>query len=193
MTIIDITRVFQEAPVYPGDILPEITERSDSDGIARCSIIHAGSHSGTHADAFSHFIKGGLTIDKMPLENYCGPCLVISVPNNCLIQQDDLQGKLAGAERIILHSGGNAFLSEDAANYLINCKIKTLVTDAVSVGPADNEAAIHLLLMREGIAIVENADLDHVEDGKYFLFAFPAKYGDCDGAPVRAVLLRGDE
>lgn len=191
--IIDITRVLQEAPVYPGDIRAEINERTDFGGAARCSVINAGSHSGTHADAFSHFIKDGLTIDQMPLENYCGPCLVLTVPKNSLIQQEDLQGKLGGAERIILHTGGNSFLSEDAANYLVNCRIKAVVTDAVSIGPNDNEAAIHISLMRSGIAIIENAVLDQVEDGKYFLFAFPVKYGDCDGAPVRAVLLRGDE
>lgn len=193
MTIYDITRVFQEAPVYPGDIKPEITERNDFGEGAKCSQIKAGSHSGTHADAFSHFIMDGVTIDDMPLDYYCGSCRVVTVPNNGLIKQEDLLGKLGGAERVILHTGGNAFLSEDAAAYLVNCRIKTIVTDSVSIGPQDNEVSIHLSLMRGGIAIIENALLDNIKDGEYILFAFPIKYGKCDGAPVRAVLLRGDE
>ena len=72
--------------------------------------------------------------------------------------------------------------------------MKLLVTDAVSVGPSDNEAAVHLILMEHGVAIVENAVLSGVPDGDYLIFAFPVKYGGCDGAPVRAVLVcEGEE
>lgn len=189
MKIYDITRTMQEAPVYPGDTAPEITERTDFGGGARCSMIRAGSHSGTHADAFSHFLADGLTIDAMPLENYCGRCRVLTVTADELIRQDDLQGRLGGTERLVLHTGGKAYLCEEAAEYVAGCGILALVTDAVSVGPGDNEAAIHHILMERGVAIIENAVLDGVPDGDYLLFAFPVKYGGCDGAPVRAVLL----
>ena len=189
MKIFDITRTAQEAPVYPGDSAVTIEALESPGAGARCSRITAGSHSGTHADAFSHFLADGLTIDKMPLENYCGPCRVLTVPGAELICQSDLQGRLGGAERIALHTDGNIFLCEEAAEYIVSCGIRALVTDAVSVGPADNEAAIHRILMNGGVAIVENAVLTDVPDGDYLLFAFPVKYGGCDGAPVRAVLL----
>ena len=45
------------------------------------------------------------------------------------------------------------------------------------------------ILMEGGAAIVENAVLSGVPDGDYLIFAFPVKYGGCDGAPVRAVLI----
>ena len=189
MKIFDISRVAQDAPVYPGDPAPVIEELESPGAGARCSRITAGSHSGTHADAFSHFLADGLPIDQMPLENYCGPCRVVSVPDAELICQENLQGRLGGAERIALHTGGNVFLCEEAAEYIVSCGIRALVTDSVSVGPADNEAVIHRILMNGGVAIVENADLEGVPDGDYLLFAFPVKYGGCDGAPVRAVLL----
>ena len=70
--------------------------------------------------------------------------------------------------------------------------MKLLVTDALSVAPPDNEETVHKLLMRGGVAIVENADLSGVPDGDYMIFAYPIKYGSCDGAPVRAVLLCAD-
>ena len=73
------------------------------------------------------------------------------------------------------------------------CGVKAILTDAVSVGPADNEAMIHTILMRGGVAIVENVTLDAVADGDYLLFAFPMKLGGADGAPVRAVLVGPDE
>ena len=153
----------------------------------------ATAHSGTHADAFSHFLPESAGIDAMPLELYCGACRVLTVSGGGLIRIDDLRGKLSGAERIALRGGGNAFLCEEAAEYVAACGVKAILTDAVSVGPADNEAMIHTILMRGGVAIVENVTLDAVADGDYLLFAFPMKLGGADGAPVRAVLVGPDE
>ena len=194
MKIYDISRRLQDAPVYPGDESPEIRRvHSMAEGeIWNSSAITMGSHSGTHADAFSHFLSDGAAIDEMPLEAYCGPCRVLSVSAEELIRLDDLRGRIAGAERIALHTGGNVYLCEQAASYLAECGVKLLVTDAVSVAPADNEAEVHKLLMSGGVAVVENADLSAVPDGEYLIFAFPMKIGGCDGAPVRAVLLRAD-
>jgi arylformamidase len=39
---------------------------------------------------------------------------------------------------------------------------------------------------------VEGLDLSHIEPGKYQLICLPLKLKDCDGAPVRAVLMRED-
>ena len=192
MKIFDITRTVQDAPLYPGAAAPCITPRENENGV-RTAEIAMGSHCGTHADAFSHFLPDGASIDRMPLENYCGQCRVLTVPQEELVTLDDLRGRLGGAERLALRSGGVAFLCEEAAEYIVSCGIRALVTDSVSVGPADNEAAIHGILMNGGVAIIENAVFDGVEDGDYLLFAFPVKYGGCDGAPVRAVLLLGGE
>lgn len=194
MRIIDISRTLQEAPLYPGGEGARIEPiRSMADGADyNLSLVTADSHMGTHADAPSHYIPDGATIDQMPLENYCGKCRVISVPAGTLIKLDDIRGKIAGYDRIVLHGGGSAQLCEEAAEYLAACRIKALVTDAVSVGPPDNERCIHEALLGAGVAVIENAVLDGVEDGEYLLFAFPVKYGGCDGAPVRAVLVQGD-
>ncbi|MGN1001524.1 MAG: cyclase family protein [Oscillospiraceae bacterium] len=195
MRIIDITRTFQDAPLYPGSESPRIEPVSSLTEGADCGLsrITADSHTGTHADAPSHYLAEGLTIDQMPLENYCGKCRVITVPAGTLTKLDDIRGKIAGYDRIVLHGGGEAQLCEEAAEYLAACRVKALVTDALSVGPLDNERAIHETLLAAGVAIIENAVLDGVEDGEYLLFAFPVKYGGCDGAPVRAVLVQGDD
>lgn len=191
MKIIDISRVAQEAPVYPGSHPIEICPLLDmQQGAAyNSSRITAESHMGTHADAFCHFLADGKSIDQMDLEHYCGKCRVITVPEKTLIGLEDIRGRLDGCERLVLHTGGESFLCEAAAEYLAACGVKTVVTDALSVAPSDNELAIHQLLFRAGVAVVENVVLDGVEDGEYLLFAFPVKYGGGDGAPVRAVLI----
>ena len=148
--------------------------------------ITADSHIGTHADAFSHFFDDGKTIEQMPLENYCGRCRLITFMDE-MIKLSDIRGRLEGCERLVMRGG--AFLTEEAAEYIAMCRVKLVVTDAISVGPESNERAIHQILMENGCAIVENAVLVGMCDGDYIIFAPPIKYAGCDGAPVRAVLI----
>lgn len=194
MKIIDITRTIQDAPRYPCDepVKFELVKALSQGDSCDVSTITSCVHVGTHADAFSHYKAGGLTIDKMPLELFCGKCRVITVPGDTLIKKSDIVGKLAGSERIVLRSGGTSYLCEQAAEYIAACGTKAVVTDALSVAPDDNEDSIHSILFEAGVAVVENVTLEGVADGDYLLFAFPAKYGGCDGAPVRAVLIAGE-
>jgi arylformamidase len=126
----------------------------------------------------------------MDLSHYYGPCRVVSAAPNSLIEAKALEGKLTGVERVVLHGGGDSFLTRDAALLLIDAGVKTIVTDSLSISPRDMELELHTLLLSHGVAIVENVLLDGVEDGDYLLCAFPIKYGGLDGAPVRAVLIR---
>ena len=193
MKIIDITRTLQEAPCYPGDPAPEVERVSSmlEGDAATVSRVTARTHAGTHADAPLHFIPTGAAIDELPLENFCGPCRVLTVPKDEMVKLSDIRGRFIGVERIALR-GGAAVLCEEAADYIAQCGVKALVTESLSVGPEDNEAVIHQTLLGAGVAVIENADLSGAADGDYLLFAFPVKYGGCDGAPVRAVLLCED-
>lgn len=192
--IIDITRTVQEAPIYPGSLPVEINRvLSMKDGSPfNVSVITTNSHMGTHADAYCHCLRDNdITIDRMELWRYYGACRVITVERDRLIPAAAFEGRLEGIERIAIHGGGMSYLTSEAAKYIIDAGVKTVVTDAWSVSPLDNEYVIHSLLLTAGIAIVENVILDGVEDGDYTLCAFPVKYGGCDGAPVRAVLIHG--
>jgi len=195
MKIIDITRTVQDAPLYHGGVqavIAPLTSIRSGDDYNEC-LITAASHIGTHADAPTHYIDDDdRSIDKMGLDLYCGNCRVVSVPANTLIKVNDIRGKIEGVKKIVLHGGGKSYLCEEAAEYLIACGVHTIVTDALSVAPPDNERIVHEILMRAGAAIVENVILDEVPDGRYIIFAFPIKYGGLDGAPVRAVLVAQD-
>ncbi|OQA16357.1 MAG: Kynurenine formamidase [Firmicutes bacterium ADurb.Bin356] len=193
MKLIDITRTVQEAPIYPGAAPTAIDRVSDMNkgAVYNFSLINTNSHAGTHADAYCHFLKESTVgMDEMPLALYYGPCKVVSVPADTLITKDILLGKIESAERLVIHGGGQSYLSKCGADYIAACGIKTVVTDAWSVAPLDNEAQIHEILLSAGIAVVENVILDGVADGDYTLCAFPTKFGGCDGAPVRAVLIK---
>jgi len=192
MKIIDISRTVQEAPLYPGSspvIVEKVMDIQKGDH-ANVSMITTGSHIGTHADSFSHFVKeSNVGIDKMELTHYYGACRVVTVPEKTMITPGMLEGKIDNCQRLVIHGNKFSYLTKEAAQYIVDKKVITIVTDAMSIAPPDNEAEIHKLVMGSGIAVIENVILDGVEDGDYTLSAFPIKYGDCDGAPVRAVLI----
>ncbi|MDR2192799.1 MAG: cyclase family protein [Endomicrobium sp.] len=192
MKLIDITRTSQDAPIYEGDAEMTVVKVCDMSKGApyNSSVISAGSHIGTHADAFSHFIKDGLSIDKMPLDLFYGTAEVVSFKAG-IIKLSDVKDKIENTERLIVQGKGKAFLSKDAARYLVSKKIKLVATDALSVAPAYNqEREIHTVLLNAGIAVIENIILDGVKQGRYTLIAFPIKIKGCDGAPVRAALIK---
>jgi len=192
MKLIDITRSAQEAPIYPGASPMLVEQVCDmKKGIPyNVSMITTGSHIGTHADAFNHFLKDSdVGIDQMDLAHYYGPCRVVTVPEAKPITRETLEGRLDNCKRLVLHTSGQSYLTKDAAAYIVEKEILTVVTDAWSVAPLDNEIEIHTILLSSKVAIVENVILDGVQDGEYILSAFPIKITDCDGAPVRAVLI----
>ena len=192
MKLIDITRSAQEAPIYPGASPMLVEQVCDmKKGIPyNVSMITTGSHIGTHADAFNHFLKDSdVGIDQMDLSHYYGPCRVVTVPEAKPITRETLEGRLDNCKRLVLHTSGQSYLTKDAAAYIVEKEILTVVTDAWSVAPLDNEIEIHTILLSSKVAIVENVILDGVQDGEYILSAFPIKITDCDGAPVRAVLI----
>ena len=192
MILYDITRTVQDAPLYPGSAPAVFRRMSDvSRGDAySLTLITADSHLGTHADAPAHFLPDGPGIDRLDPALFCGPCRVLTPDAEELIPLDALRGRAEGAERLLLHTNGHAALCEEAAEYLAGLSdLKLVGTDALSIGPEDNEAAIHRTLLGAGLAVLENLILDGVPDDDYILFAPPVKYRDCDGAPVRAILL----
>ena len=78
--ILDISPpVGPASPVWPGDTAyaAEVHwPRSDGSPV----LVHRFTttpHVGAHADAPSHFLPEGRTIDAVPLEPYLGPCLVL--------------------------------------------------------------------------------------------------------------------
>ena len=57
------------------------------------------------------------------------------------------------------------------------------------MGPEDAPMQVHLILLKQGISLLEGIVLDAVPEGRYFLSAAPLNLGGCEGAPCRAYLI----
>lgn len=191
MEIIDITKRFFSADVYPGDPRPEAEQIAEIGDESECNltVVHACVHNGTHADAPSHFLPNGITIDEMMLDAYIGPCTVIEVPGEVITGEyvDEFFPK--DCKRLLVKGGGRAYFMDSSAQELADRGLLLIGTDSLSVGTKGNQTGPHKAFLSEGVAILEGLELTRVEPGEYFLFAPPVPYDGLDGAPVRAVLI----
>lgn len=77
--MIDLSQpILDGMTVYPGDpcvsVRPALTIGRDG---AAVSALELGSHTGTHVDAPAHTVAGGLTLDRIPLDELSGEALVL--------------------------------------------------------------------------------------------------------------------
>ena len=79
----------------------------------------------------------------------------------------------------------------EAAEIFAAGGIRLLGNESQSVGPEDAPMAVHLTLLRRGIALLEGVVLTDIPEGRYFLSAAPLKLAGSDGAPCRAYLIAG--
>ena len=193
--IIDITQELFSCRVYPGDMPPERLRLADMDagddinlsGLTMCA------HNGTHIDAPSHFIRDGLTVDRMGLEPFVGDCFVarhdgdVTGADAVNILED--AGKAGACRRILI--AGRATVTEAAAAVFAEAGLLLLGNESQTVGPEDAPKKVHMLLLGSGCALLEGVVLDGVAEGRYFLNAAPLNLGGCEGAPCRAYLIDG--
>lgn len=175
-------------------------------------IVEISTHTGTHCDAPYHFFEDGATIDQVPLETYVGPAFVLDLrfkrPGTA-IERADLEqyaDSVKPGDIVLLNTGGGqrrlnttdfltryVFLSGEAAQLLVDCGVKGVGIDAVSMGGYDNPKTggpCHKALLGAGKFIVEELFFpEEVMDGKPRLFvAAPVKLQGCSGSWTRAAL-----
>lgn len=156
------------------------------------------AHNGTHVDAPFHFIDGGKTIDQVELKKFIGPCYVVRHDGN--VTGEDAEEILERAraiendpndpcyKRILI--AGDAVVTEDAAKVFADNGIYLIGNESQTVGPIDTPANVHYILLGAEVVLLEGIRLQNIDEGKYILFSQPLNLGGCDGAPVRAVLVR---
>lgn len=192
--------------VWPGDPPFELdwpVERHQPNApvVAR---IRLGTHTATHVDAPFHFFSDGSTVDAVPLETFIGKAVLVDVTDRESIDAAVVRSVLevdADPRRVLFRTaawsgvehGGfperYAGLDHEAARALATAGVRLIGTDAPSVDPPDSpDHPAHGVLLREGICILENLDLDAAPPGTYELIAFPLRLTGADASPVRAVL-----
>jgi arylformamidase len=193
MKVIDISMTISpDMEMYPGEPGPVITRISklESGDQYNVSQLTLGTHTGTHVDPPLHFIEGGAGIDDMPLEMLVGPARVIDlsyIRNS--IESVDIGDVEPGEILLLKGKKGGVRLTTEAAQYLMDNGIKTVGTDALSIGAAGEEYEVHTVLLGANIAVVEGLVLSAVKAGKYLFVCLPLKVTTGDGGPARVVLI----
>ena len=196
MHIYDVTKDLSESSaVYLGDPPTVFNQISDIDECHLFTVtsLSMSAHAGTHIDAPSHFVRGGMTIDEIPLNTLIGPVQVLTVP--ITVDEQSLMALIdSNVVRLLLKTeDSNGHLTASAADWITGHGIKLLGIDAVSVDPPDEDCLIaHRTLLSNGIIIVEGLDLTNISPGFYNLFCLPVKLKGLEGAPARVVLTDKD-
>jgi len=180
--LLDISVLVQPGtPEWPGDVpftcgWSARIEQGSSVNLSHC----AGSpHVGTHADAPLHVRDDWPGSDRLPLEPFLGPVMVLDVtraPAGPLALDAD-DPRLEGCERLLLRT--DRTIAEG------------VFPDAwpvLSPATAILLAAAGVMLVGAGAYVLENLDLRGVAEGPYELIALPQRLGSLDAAPVRAAL-----
>jgi len=191
--------------VWPGDppVKIEMVNDMHLGHEANLSRLDISAHTGTHMDAPLHFVKDGLSLDKMHLDAGIGPARVIAIQDPVSIKIDELRKHdLRKGERILFKTKNSenewtekpfmydfVHLETDAAEYLAKNEILLCGIDYLSVsGINKNETPVHRALLEAGIWIVEGLFLKGVEPGNYQMICLPVKIKDSDGAPARVLV-----
>ena len=190
MKLYDISQEVFSCAVYPGDPEPEkmtlySTEEADLYNLTSFAMC---AHNGTHIDAPFHFLPKGKTVDQMDLTHFVGDCYVAHHRGEVLAKDAKaILAKAGSAPRILI--AGNATVTAEAAEVFAAGNLKLLGNEGQTVGPEDAPMQVHLILLKQEIALLEGIVLEGVPEGHYLLSAAPLNLGGCDGAPCRAYLI----
>ncbi|HOT03078.1 MAG TPA: cyclase family protein [Methanolinea sp.] len=193
----DVTRPLTgRVVVYPGDHVPTMVQEDRGRYILSC--LHLSTHSGTHIDAPSHYIRGGAPVDAIPPNQLIGKCRVIDIGGKeTEIGAGALAPALSGVERLLVKtwfSREHGFredypgLSREAADAVAEAGIGCVGIDSPSIEPYSGDGRVHITLLSQGIAVIELLDLSRVREGDYWMVALPLRLEGLDGSPCRVLL-----
>ena len=192
---------------WPTDPSVRIERFADMDKGAVCNVskMDMCAHAGTHMDGLNHFIQDGAPLDTVPFDALIGPCRVIEIKDADSVKPAELkQHKIRKGERILFKPRNSKrnwweehfdpkfiHISHAAAEHLVDCGIRTVGIDYLSVGGYQRDGVeCHQVILGAGIWIIEGLNLGQVKPGKYDLICLPVKIRNGDGAPARAILRR---
>ena len=193
MKVYDISQEVFSCKVFPGDPVPqgELICSIEEGDFYNLTMFQMCAHNGTHVDAPLHFVKDGKSVDEIGLEPFVGMAYVAEHEGTVTAEDAELILQKAGPDarnRILIK--GNAEMSLEAAEVFANAGILLVGNESQTVGPEDAPMAVHLVLLKAGVALLEGIRLEKVPEGVYLLNAAPLNLGGAEGAPCRAVLIK---
>jgi Predicted metal-dependent hydrolase len=210
----DISRPLAKSTApWPGDTpcTFDLNWKMSEGAAVNVGAITISVHSGTHADAPFHFEKNGTSVDRLPLQTFLGPAVVVDLspifssgtePREISIADlEPCARDLTEAPRLLIKTGrwrDSAIfpiripvLADAVPAWLRARGVILLGVDLPSVDAIDSkDLSNHHGLAEAGIAIVESLDLAKIKAGRYNFAALPLKITGADAAPARAILWR---
>ena len=196
-------------PVYPGNapVKLEFQQHLEHGDRVTLSAFSMGAHTGTHVDAPMHFIKGGASLDQIPLDRFIGPVRIVDCsPDALVIDAAELnKHKWQGAQRIFFRTRNSrsgwmtdptfhkdfTYLAPDAAQLLADAGVQLVGIDYNSAEQfGAPEPKTHRILLGKNIPIVEGLQLRDVPPGDYELMLLPMRVIGHEAAPARALIRR---
>ncbi|NIC05609.1 arylformamidase [Billgrantia bachuensis] len=192
-----------DIPVWPGDtpFAHEPTWVLGEQCPVNVSRLVLSTHTGTHADAPSHYAVEGRTIDAVDLACYIGLCVVLDMTHaGPRVEPGHLLPVLSeSVERVLLRTWSRfpheewrsdfTTIAAESIDLLAERGARLIGVDAPSLDPeVDSALLAHRRVHHHGMAILEGLVLDAVPPGHYELIAPPLKLAGGDAAPVRALL-----
>jgi kynurenine formamidase len=170
---------------------------------------------GTHIDAPSHCIKGGISVSEIPLDFLIRPFVNIDVSQNVLdenyqVSVKDIEkfeqenGSIEKGSFVAIRTGWDKFwndnpkkyvnnhlfphIAKETAEFLLKKDICGLGVDTISPDIPKNGFFVHELFLGNNKYIVENiANLSKMPAKNCFVMIMPIKGKDITEAPVRMI------
>jgi len=172
-------------------------------------------HVGTHVDAPLHFIKGGDSIEKVPLERLVGKAIVVDLtskgPNEAITEADlePFSHEVREGDIVVLRTDwtvkkwgkpdffdASPYLGMDAAQWLAKKKIKAAGFDFAqeyAVRKAQfytEECVVHTTLLSKNIYNIEYlTNLNRLIKKRFTIIALPISLLGLEGAPARVIAI----
>ena len=170
-------------------------------------------HVGTHVDAPRHFYMDGPAMDEVPLERLTGEGVVARIGKSPfgeitaddldsispVVEAGDILALCTGWAPLWGHEdwGRHPHLSMDAAEWLVDRKVKLLAVDtptpdlAYDRRDADFDYPVHCALLKYGVLIAEQlANLETLAGTRVEFMFCPIPLAEGDGAPARVLARR---
>ena len=150
-------------------------------------------------------MRGGASIDEMPLDVTIGPARVIEIKVADWIMPEELAGhNIQPGERILFKTINSSVayqtdefykdyvtFSSEAVQFLANKKLRVVGVDYIAVGKGNDPRTIiaaHQTFWKSGTWIIEGLNLSGVEPGNYELICLPLRLEHGDACQARAII-----
>lgn len=181
------------------------------------------NHSFTHIDAPAHFVQDGTSIDQVPLQQLIGEAVVLDMmhklPSEGVTAKDleETGVEVKEGDIVIIRTGWTEkafgtkefwekmiYLSEDAGEWLVNKKVKALLSDFMTdlapftscnhcnslIPNKENSYPSHKNLLGAGIILIEwCTNLASISNKRVTVIALPLKLKGGDAAQARVIAI----